>query len=469
MPVTGSNTFAIFTALDIIFTVVSTFAYFFPLTVRPSLSTSIGAERLESSRFPHPLTCPQTNCAPPRTRSQIFTAELSLNLFAYWFWPFFSSGWHVFDFFVVTSKSPIPPIPSAAPTPPVRVPLCSPCSACTTCDHCPPSARPSRPLSLMEEGAAVRRVLWSLDAGCEQGVAIVVHGDCMLVKWRRSLRKPMDIRVETKLDAGWTGSAWLVFSWGGGEGGYCSIAGEPDAERPARDLGAAAYADVSRAAALQQAALAAHPHQRAGCVAGAGVQRLHHHGANPCHLRHPGCGAVSAPQPGGIWHLRHRVIHGPALLCHRPPVAPSNIHRTSSVSNPPIPYPSRFVIADQTVLSASIQGADHAGCLPILPSARAASNEGWAECALTAHPVRCGLFGQMFQISTFDGCVVPPSFRSPAFSITPCNRKTALAQSLPAIARPRPRRFRTSDSRPFPRHTISSRRCAIPLSVLAAA
>ena len=37
---------------------------------------------------------------------QIFSVELSLNLFAYWFWPFFTSGWHVFDFGVVTSWHP---------------------------------------------------------------------------------------------------------------------------------------------------------------------------------------------------------------------------------------------------------------------------------------------------------------------------------------------------------------------------
>ncbi len=34
---------------------------------------------------------------------QMFTVELALNLFAHWFWPFFSSGWHVFDLGVVSS------------------------------------------------------------------------------------------------------------------------------------------------------------------------------------------------------------------------------------------------------------------------------------------------------------------------------------------------------------------------------
>ena len=41
---------------------------------------------------------------------QIFTVELSLNMFAYWFRTFFTNGWHVFDFVVVTS----------AITPPIR-------------------------------------------------------------------------------------------------------------------------------------------------------------------------------------------------------------------------------------------------------------------------------------------------------------------------------------------------------------
>ncbi len=56
----------------------------------------------------------QTDRALPTPALQIFTAELSLNLFAHWFWPFFSSGWHLFDFFVVTSEESrfVPPCPT---------------------------------------------------------------------------------------------------------------------------------------------------------------------------------------------------------------------------------------------------------------------------------------------------------------------------------------------------------------------
>jgi hypothetical protein len=33
--------------------------------------------------------------------SAVFAAELCINMFANWFWPFFSDGWSVFDLVVV--------------------------------------------------------------------------------------------------------------------------------------------------------------------------------------------------------------------------------------------------------------------------------------------------------------------------------------------------------------------------------
>jgi hypothetical protein len=38
--------------------------------------------------------------APPRRR-QVFVVELALNMAARWFWPFFQSWAHVFDFAVI--------------------------------------------------------------------------------------------------------------------------------------------------------------------------------------------------------------------------------------------------------------------------------------------------------------------------------------------------------------------------------
>ena len=34
----------------------------------------------------------------------IFAAELAMNMFGSWFWPFFTSGWNVFDFLVVITS-----------------------------------------------------------------------------------------------------------------------------------------------------------------------------------------------------------------------------------------------------------------------------------------------------------------------------------------------------------------------------
>ena len=34
----------------------------------------------------------------------IFAAELAMNMFGSWFWPFFTSGWNIFDFLVVISS-----------------------------------------------------------------------------------------------------------------------------------------------------------------------------------------------------------------------------------------------------------------------------------------------------------------------------------------------------------------------------
>ena len=34
----------------------------------------------------------------------IFAAELAMNMFGGWFWPFFTSGWNIFDFLVVISS-----------------------------------------------------------------------------------------------------------------------------------------------------------------------------------------------------------------------------------------------------------------------------------------------------------------------------------------------------------------------------
>ena len=34
----------------------------------------------------------------------IFAAELMVNMFGSWFWPFFASGWNIFDFLVVITS-----------------------------------------------------------------------------------------------------------------------------------------------------------------------------------------------------------------------------------------------------------------------------------------------------------------------------------------------------------------------------
>mmetsp|Transcript_8570 Transcript_8570/g.18446 ORF Transcript_8570/g.18446 Transcript_8570/m.18446 type:complete len:393 (-) Transcript_8570:222-1400(-) len=86
--------------------------------------------------------------------------------------------------------------------------------------------------------------------------------------------------------------------------GRGSVHREPALQEPAGNVHPPPHAHIPRAAPLQQAPLASHPHQRPRRVAHPRHQRLHHGRTGFCGLCHIGRADVREPQPGGLWHLR---------------------------------------------------------------------------------------------------------------------------------------------------------------------